>query len=87
LIHPAIRDLFLGLGRHPAFQELLGRLPSGGAVSLSGLTTTAKAIYCVLLWQLTERPVAIVVDGNKQAEALFEAVETFYNLLASGRDQ
>ena len=87
MIHPAIRDLFLGLGRHPAFQELLGRLPSGGSVSLSGLTTTAKAIYSVLLWQLTERPLAIVVDGNKQAEALFEAVETFYHLLTAGRDQ
>ena len=87
MIHPAIRDLFLGLGRHPAFQELLGHLPSGGSLSLSGLTTTAKALYSVLLWQLTERPLAIVVDGNKQAESLFEAVETFYHLLASGRDQ
>jgi transcription-repair coupling factor (superfamily II helicase) len=87
LIHPAIRDLFLGLGRHTAFQELLGHLPSGGSVSLSGLTTTAKALYSVLLWQLTERPLAIVVDGSKQAESLFEAVETFYHLLASGRDQ
>jgi transcription-repair coupling factor (superfamily II helicase) len=87
LIHPAIRDLFLGLGRHPAFQELLGHLPAGGSLSLSGLTTTAKALYSVLLWQLTERPLAIVVDGNKQAESLFEAVETFYHLLASGRDQ
>jgi transcription-repair coupling factor (superfamily II helicase) len=87
LIHPAIRDLFLGLSRHPAFQELLGHLPSGGSLSLSGLTTTAKALYSVLLWQLTERPLAIVVDGNKQAESLFEAVETFYHLLTSGRDQ
>jgi hypothetical protein len=43
--------LFLGLSRHPAFQELLGHLPSGGSLSLSGLTTTAKALYSVLLWQ------------------------------------
>jgi transcription-repair coupling factor (superfamily II helicase) len=86
LIHPAIRDLFLGLSRHPAFQELLRCLPSAGAVSLSGLTTTAKAVYSILLWQLTERPLAIVVDGNKRAEELFEAVETFYTLLVPGRD-
>ena len=85
MIQPAIRDLFLSLSRHPAFQELLRRLPSGGNLSLSGLTTTAKAIYSVLLWQMTERPLAIVVDGNKRAEELFEAVETFYDLLvASG---
>ena len=87
MIHPAIRDLFLSLGRHAAFQDLLRRLPSGGPLSLSGLTTTAKALYSVLLWQLTERPLAIVVDGNKEAEALFEALETFYVLLVPGRDQ
>lgn len=86
MIHPAVRDLFLGLSRHQAFQDLVRRLPSGGRFSLSGLTTTAKALYAVLLWQLTERPIAIVVDGSKQAEALFEAIETFYSLLTPGRD-
>ena len=86
MIQPAIRDLFLGLSRHPAFQELLRRLPSGGSVSLSGLTTTAKAIYIVLLRQLTERPLAIVVDGNKRAEDLFEAVQTFSSLLMGARE-
>ncbi len=35
----------------------------------------------MLLWQLTERPLAIVVDGNQRAEELFEAVATFYALL------
>jgi transcription-repair coupling factor (superfamily II helicase) len=85
VIHPAIRDLFLNLSRHPAFQELLRRIPSGGQLSLSGLNTTAKAIYSVLLWQLTERPLVIVVDGNKRAEELFEAVETFYTLLIGSR--
>ena len=86
MIHPAIRDLFLSLARHPAFQELLRRLPSGGNLSLSGLTTTAKAIYTVLMWQMAERPIAIVVDGNKRAEDLFEAVETFYTLLIGSRE-
>ena len=86
MIHPAIRDLFLNLSRHPAFQELLRRVPSGGNLTLSGLTTTAKAIYTVLLWQMTERPLAIVVDGNKRAEELFEALETFYTLLIPSRE-
>ncbi|HWQ56256.1 MAG TPA: transcription-repair coupling factor [Bryobacteraceae bacterium] len=56
-------------------------------MSLSGLTITAKALYTVLLWQLTERPLVVVADGNRQAEALFESIETFYELLASGRDR
>jgi transcription-repair coupling factor (superfamily II helicase) len=87
LIHPAIRDLLTTPGRHAAFQELLRRLAAGeAALELSGLTTTAKALYSVLLWQGLERPLVIVVDGSKQAEALSEAIETFFDLLVSGRN-
>ena len=38
--------------------------------ALSGLTTTAKALYSVLLWQLTERPLIVITAGNQQAETL-----------------
>ena len=83
MIHPAVRDLFLDLARHPVFQETQRRLLSGGNSSISGLTTTAKAAYAVLLWQATGRPLIIVVDGNKEAEALSELIDTFFNLLAT----
>jgi len=79
------------MARHPAFQELLRSLIGTREdappphLSLSGLTTTAKALYTVLLWQAAERPVLVVVDGNRQAEALSESIETFFELLASGR--
>jgi len=59
------------------------RLHKGGRASLSGLTNTAKAVYSVLLWQLTGRPLVVVVDGNKQAEALSETVQTFFSMLAA----
>lgn len=83
MIHPSIRDLFHGLRNHPAFRELTRKLTaeSPASLSLSGLTTTAKAIYLVLLWQATERPLLVIVDGNKQAEALSELIDTFYELL------
>ena len=70
MTHPAIRDLFQSLSRDPAFQEVVSRLirDPHARQSLSGLTTTAKALYIVLLWQATERNVIVVVDGNKQAE-------------------
>ncbi len=83
MIHPAVRDLFLDLGRDAGFQDALHRLSGGGNASLSGLTTTAKAVYSVLLAHSINRPLIIVVDGNKQAEALSEAVNTFYELLAA----
>ena len=83
MIHPAVRDLFSDLGKHPAFQEALRRIAAGANASISGLTTTAKALYSVLLWQLSGKSVVVVVDGNKEAEALSEAVQTFFQLLAS----
>ena len=83
MTHPAVRDLFLDLGKHPAFQEVLRRVIAGRNASLSGLTTAAKALYAVLLSQSCGRPLIIIVDGNKQAEALSEAVNTFFGLLSA----
>jgi transcription-repair coupling factor (superfamily II helicase) len=88
LINPAIRDLFQSAARVPAFQELAGRLTrrEGDRFSLSGLTTTAKGLYLVLLWQLTERPQILIVDGNKQAELIGDAVQTFFDILVRRPD-
>jgi transcription-repair coupling factor (superfamily II helicase) len=70
-------------GRHPAFQEIAAALTrrERGPLHLSGLTTTAKALYLTLLWQATERPIVLVTGGSKQAEALQELVSTFFDLL------
>ena len=70
--HPSVRDLFQTLGRQEAFQQLVSALlrHEAGPFSLAGLTPTAKALYLVLLWQLTERPLLVVTDGNQRAEVL-----------------
>ena len=81
MVHPSIRELFLNLNRHPVFQDIVQRLHARHPLHLSGLTPTAKALYSVLLWQVTERPILIVVDGNKQAEILFETIDSFFQLL------
>ena len=85
MTHPAIRDLFQSLSRDPAFQEVVSRLirDPHARLSLSGLTTTAKALYIVLLWQATERNLVVVVDGNNRADALTELVNTFFDLLVT----
>src|SRR5580698_7141275 len=83
--HPAIRDLFQSLSRDPAFQDVVSRLlrDPHARLSLSGLTTTAKALYIVLLWQATERNLIVVVDGNNQADVLTDLVDTFFDLLVT----
>jgi transcription-repair coupling factor (superfamily II helicase) len=73
----------LDLNKHPSFQDAVRRVTAGEGASLSGLSTTAKALYSVLLWQTTGRSLIIVVDGNRQAEALSESVNTFFHLLAA----
>ncbi len=83
MTHPGVRDLFQTLGRHAAFQDLAGRLlrRETGPFSLAGLTPTAKALYLVLLWQATERPLLVLSGDGQHAEPLAELMETFFHLL------
>ncbi len=86
--HPAIRELFHPLSRNPAFQELVAHIVrrEKQRLSLSGLTNTAKAVYLTLLWQSTERPLVVIVDGAKQADSLLELIRTFFELLIDRPD-
>ena len=88
MVHPATQELLKSAARHPAFQSLLQRLTrqEHGPFSLTGLAGTAKALYLVLLYQATERPMLVIVDGNKEAETLLEAIEVFFEILLDGRD-
>jgi transcription-repair coupling factor (superfamily II helicase) len=88
LTHPATRELLQSAARQPAFQQLLQHLTRGehGPFSVSGLVTTAKALYLVLLYQATEKPLFVLVDGNKEAETLLESVEVFFDMFFEGRD-
>jgi transcription-repair coupling factor (superfamily II helicase) len=81
--HPSVRDLFQTIGRQEVFQQLVSALlrHDAGPFSLAGLTPTAKALYAVLLWQVTERPLIVVADGNQRAEVLAELTGTFFDLL------
>jgi transcription-repair coupling factor (superfamily II helicase) len=77
------------LARNVAFQSLAGKVGSAAGPNLfrlSGLTLTAKAIYAVLLHAATRRPQLLIVDGNKQAEALYPLLRTFSDLLAPGNE-
>ena len=47
---------------------------------------TARALYLALLHGSISRPLLVVADGNKQAEALLPLIRTFAELLAPGTD-
>ncbi len=88
MTHPATRELLQSAARQADFQLLLQRLTRGeqGPFSISGLVNTAKALYLILLYQATEKPLFVMVDGNKQAETLLESVQVFFQLFFEGRD-
>ncbi len=88
MTHPATRDLLQSATRQAEFQLLLQQLTRGehGPFAISGLVTTAKALYLVLLYQAIEKPLVVVVDGNKQAETLLETLEVFFEIFFEGRD-
>ena len=77
MTHPAVRDLFQTLNRHPAFQDLLAGLVrrEDGPFALSGFTPAAKALYLALAWQATERPLLVITETNQTAENLAELTE------------
>ncbi|MFO0284072.1 MAG: hypothetical protein ACK532_19385, partial [Acidobacteriota bacterium] len=79
-----IRDLLAGLAAHPQFEKLLAGLAADDrhTLSLGGLTLAAKGLILALLWQKNSQPQLILTDGNRQAESLLEAVNTFLTLLA-----
>ena len=88
MIHPATRELLQSAGRQESFQTLLRQITRGerGPFAVSGLVNTAKALYLVLLHQATEKPLFVIVDGNKQAETLLSSVEVFFEMFFEGRE-
>lgn len=82
MIYSEIRDLLHRLAEHPSFRELVASIAAEAPhVCLSGLTSTAKAIYTILLWEATKRPLFVVTSSNKEAEDFEEALHTFFDLL------
>src|SRR3569833_4349364 len=85
--NPRIEELFAGLARSAGLRGLNRSLEQTAAAvekpvrRLSGLTLTAKSAHAALLYRATGRPLVLVVDGSKQAEALFPAIATFCGLL------
>ena len=82
-------ELLSGAARHPAFLSILQELSASEVprvLRLSGLTLTARALYLAMLHGALSRPMLVVADGNKQAEALLPLIRTFTGMLAPQAD-
>jgi transcription-repair coupling factor (superfamily II helicase) len=71
MILPFVRDVFAELEQSPAFDRVRRHLGLGaGRRRVSGLTSTARAIYIPLMARAARQPVVVLVSDNKAAEAL-----------------
>jgi transcription-repair coupling factor (superfamily II helicase) len=71
MILPFVREMFAELEQAPGFERVRRHLSLGaGRRRVSGLTSTARALYLPLMAQAAKRPVIVIVADNKAAEAL-----------------
>ena len=71
MILPFVRELFADLEHASGFERVRRHLSLGtGRRRVSGLTSTARALYIPLMARAALQPVIVVVADNKAAEAL-----------------
>src|SRR5579863_2175418 len=71
MILPFVREIFAELEHTPAFERVQRHLSLGtGRRRVSGLTSTARALYIPRMARAAKQPVIVVVADNKAAEAL-----------------
>ena len=71
MILPFVREIFADLEHSTAFERVQRHLSLGaGRRRVSGLSSTARALYIPLMAKAARQPVVVIVADNKGAEAL-----------------
>src|SRR6202163_2734992 len=71
MLLPFVRELFAEVEQLPAFTRAASHLrESAGRMSVTGLSSSAKALIIILLRRTVERPFVLVVADNRAAEEL-----------------
>ena len=84
MLLPFVRDLFAEVELLPAFTRAASHLREGaGRISVTGLSTAAKALVLVLLKRTVERPFILVVSDNRAAEELIPVLRAFCELIGA----
>src|ERR1700691_3932204 len=81
MLLPFVREIFAEVEQLPAFTRAASHLrESAGRMSVTGLSTAAKALIMVLLRRTIERPFVLVVADNRAAEELLPVLSAFCEL-------
>ena len=71
MILPFVREIFAELEHTSGFERVRRHLSlASGRRCVSGLTSTARALYLPLMARAARQPVIVLVADNKAAEAL-----------------
>src|SRR5882762_11361694 len=81
MLLPFVRELFAEVEQLPAFTRAASHLrESAGRMSVTGLSTAAKALIIILLRRTVERPFVLLVADNRAAEELLPVLRAFCEL-------
>src|ERR1700757_2320238 len=81
MILPVVRERFEALLRQPALEGVVSALQGGAkAAGCVGLTELAKAIVVAYVTSQLRRPAFLIVDSNKNAEAIAETVRFCFSV-------
>src|SRR5437899_390021 len=81
MLLPFVRELFAEVEQLPAFKRAASHLrESAERISVTGLSSAAKALIIILLRRTVERPFVLVVADNRAAEELMPVLSAFCEL-------
>jgi transcription-repair coupling factor (superfamily II helicase) len=81
MLLPFVREIFAEVEQLPAFTRVASHLrESTERMSVTGLSSPAKALVVVLLRRTVERPFVLVVADNRAAEELLPVLRAFCEL-------
>jgi transcription-repair coupling factor (superfamily II helicase) len=81
MVLPFVRDLFADVENLPEFKRVASHIKEGaGRISVSGLSSPAKALIAVLLQKVTGRSLVLVVHDNKSADEFVPVLQAFCEL-------
>ncbi len=88
MILPFVRQLFADVEKTSAVARAVAHLKTGaGRIRVSGLTSTAKALYTALLHRAARRPLLVLAATDRAAEDLLSVVQAFCELTGAAATQ